>query len=162
MVIMDGKKIFFIFMISTLLIGGAFAAKSVNDFKVNDTYKHVFGDDYYSINIDDKQDSGITIYKNVDDDNHQDNDRYDNLIKDDGRDYLKVDDDMKLDKNPDNTANFTDRNHTTHGLSELVEVDGQQFVVVVWAKDSSNIQNSDLALKLAEFNHDNQVKVLAF
>ena len=32
-------------------------------------------------NIDDKQDSGITIYKNVDDDNHQDNDRYDNLIK---------------------------------------------------------------------------------
>lgn len=38
MVIMDGKKIFFIFMISTLLIGGAFAAKSVNDFKVNDTY----------------------------------------------------------------------------------------------------------------------------
>lgn len=69
---------------------------------------------------------------------------------------------MKLDKNPDNTANFTDRDHTTHGLSELVEVDGQQFVVVVWAKDSSNIQNSDLALKLAEFNHDNQVKVLAF
>ena len=102
------------------------------------------------------------IYKNIDDDNHQDNDRYDNLIKDDGRDYLKVDDDMKLDKNPDNSANFTDRDHTTQGLSELVEVDGQQFVVVVWAKDSSNIQNSDLALKLAEFNHDNQVKVLAF
>ncbi len=159
---MDGKKIFFIFIISTLLIGSAFAAKSVNDFKVNDTYKHVFGDDYYSINIDDKQDSGITIYKNVDDDNHKDNDRYDKLIKDEGKDYLKADKDMKINKNPDNTANFTDMDHATHGISELVEVDGQQFVVVVWAKDSSNIQNSDLALKLAEFNQNNQVKALAF
>ncbi|WP_296887446.1 hypothetical protein [uncultured Methanobrevibacter sp.] len=69
---------------------------------------------------------------------------------------------MKINKNPDNTANSTDMDHTTHGISELVEVDGQQFVVVVWAKDSSNIQNSDLALKLAEFNQNNQVKALAF
>ena len=160
---MNGKIICFILLISTLLVGCAFAANSVNDFRVNETYKHVAGNDYFSLNMNDNKDVGIIIFKNVDDDAYDDdNDTYDNLIHDDGREYIQVDDDMRIDKNPDNTANFTDRDHSTHGVVELVESNGQQYIVVIWAKDSSNIQNSDLASQLAQFNNDNQVKILPF
>ena len=69
---------------------------------------------------------------------------------------------MKIDKNPDNTANFTDMDHSTHGVVELVESNGQQYIVVFLAKNSANIQNSDLASQLAQFNTNNQVKPVAF
>ena len=134
-------------IISTLFIGCAFAANSVNDFKVNENYKHVAGNDFYSINLNDNKDAGCLIFKNVDDDAYDDNsDPYDGLIHDDGREYIEVDDDMTINKNPDNTANFTD----------------QQYIVLIFAKDVSNTQNNDLASQLTQFNNDNQVKIIAF
>ena len=159
---MDGKKILFILVVSTLVVGCAFAANSVNDFKVNDSYKHAAGNDYYSLNMNDHKDAGITVYRNADDDAYGDFDVYDHVLHDDGREYIQVDDDMKIDKNPDHTANFTDFDHATHGVVELVESNGQQYIVVAWAKDSTNIPNSELAAQLAQFNNDNQVKVIAF
>lgn len=160
---MDGKKILFMLIISTLFIGCAFAANSVNDFKVDENYKHMAGNDYYSINLNDSQNTGFLIFKNVDDDAYDDNnDPYDGLIHDDGREYIQVDDDMKIDKNPDNTANFTDYDHATHGVVEVVDSNGQQYIVVIFAKNSANIQNNDLASQLTQFNNNNQVKAIAF
>lgn len=159
---MDVKKILFIMVISTLVVGCAFAANSLNDFKVNQDYNHVAGNDYYSLNANNNKDAGIVIYKNADNDAYGDADVYDHVLHDDGRDYIQIDDDMKITKNSDNTANFTDTDHATHGVVELVDSNGQQYIVVVWAKDSSNVQNSDLASQLAQFNKDNQVKVLSF
>ena len=69
---------------------------------------------------------------------------------------------MKINKNPDNTANFTDMDHSTHGVVEVVNSNGQQYIVVFFAKDSTNIQNKDLASQLTQFNNDNQVKAVAF
>lgn len=140
-----------------------FAANSASDFKVDGNYKHVLGNEYYSVNLNDNKDTGCLIFKNVDDDlydNH--NDPYDHIIHDDGRDYIKADDDMKINKNPDNTANFTDMDHSTHGVVEVVNSNGQQYIVVFFAKDSTNIQNKDLASQLTQFNNDNQVKAVAF
>ena len=62
------KKILFILFISTLFVGCAFAANSVNDFKVNDAYKHIAGNDYYSLNMNNNKDVGFTVYKNADND----------------------------------------------------------------------------------------------
>ena len=64
---MDIKKIFFALIVSALLIGGVCAA-SVNDFKIDDAYKGVYNGEYYSVYANDNQDSGISIYKNVNDD----------------------------------------------------------------------------------------------
>lgn len=69
---------------------------------------------------------------------------------------------MKVDKNSDNTANFTDYEHAEHGVVEVIDVDGTQYIVVFWAKDSSNVSNSDLMSQLNEFNKDNNVKPIAF
>ena len=108
------------------------------------------------------KDAGFTIYKNADNDAYGDVDVYDHVLHDDVRDYIKVDDDMKIDKNSDYTANFTDLDHATHGVVELVESNGQQYIVVAWAKNSSNVQNSELAQQLSQFNNDNQVKAISF
>ncbi len=159
---MDGKKVLFILAVLTLFVGCAFAANSVNDFKVNDSYKHIAGNDYYSLNANANKDVGITVYKNANDDAYGDVDVYDHVLHDDGREYIQVDDDMKIVKNSDNSANFTDYDHATHGVVELVESNGQQFIVVAWAKDSSNVQNAELAQQIAQFNNDNQVKAIAF
>lgn len=159
---MDGKKILFILVLSTLVVGCAFAANSVNDFKVNDSYKHIAGNDYYSFNANDNKDVGITIYKNDDNDKYGDPDVYDHVLHDDGREYIRVDDDMKINKNPDHSANFTDFDHATHGIVELVESNGQQYIVVAWAKDTSHVQTAELASQLAQFNSANQVKPISF
>ena len=160
---MDMKKIIFVLIISTLFMGCAFAANSINDLKVDEKYKHEAGNDCFSLNLNDNKDTGCVIFKNVNDDAYDKiSDSYGNFIQDDGRDYIKHDDDMKIDKNPDNTANFTDMDHSTHGVVELVESNGQQYIVVFLAKNSANIQNSDLASQLAQFNTNNQVKPVAF
>lgn len=161
---MDLKKIFFALLISSLLIGGACAA-SVNDFNIDKNYKNVYSSDYYSVYSNDKQDSGILIFKNVDDDVYDDavnDDILDNTIHHDGREYITADDDLKLDMNSDNTANFTDYDHATHGVSEVVKVNGEQYVVVSWAKDSSNIDNAKLSSILKDFNKNNKVEAVAF
>lgn len=161
---MDIKKIFFALLVSALLIGGVCAA-SVNDFNVNKTYKNVYSSDYYSVYANDNQDSGILVFKNVNDDVYDDivNDNVlDHVIHHDGREYIVPDDDMQLTKNSDNTANFTDYDHATHGVSEVVKLNGEEFIVAIWAKDSSNINNGDLISQLSQFNKDNSVQAVAF
>lgn len=161
---MDIKKIFFALLVSSLLIGGACAA-SVNDFNVDKTYKNIYKSEYYSVYTNDNQDSGILVFKNVDDDayDHKVNDDIlDHTIHHDGREYITPDDDMKIDKNSNNTVNFTDSEHATHGVSEVIKTDGEQYIVVCWAKDSSNNTNSMLSSILAEFNKNNNVDAIAF
>ena len=69
---------------------------------------------------------------------------------------------IKIDKNSDSTANFTDYEHATHGVSEVIKVDGEQFIVVSRAKDSSNMDNAKLISILNNFNKDNKVESVAF
>jgi hypothetical protein len=161
---MDIKKILFALAVATLLVGSACAA-SVNDFKVDDTYKSVYSGEYYSVYANGNQESGILIFKNVDDDAYDDmenDDILDNVIHHDGREYITADDDLKLDINSDNTANFTDYDHATHGISEVIESGGEQYIVCVWAKDSSNMDNAKLISTLNDFNKNNDVKAVAF
>ncbi len=161
---MDSKKIFFALIVSALLIGSVCAA-SVNDFKVDSSFSNkAFSSDYYSVYTNNKQDSGIAIYKNIDDDAYDNlnDDAVDHLVHDDGREYIVADDDMRIAKNPDNTANFTDLDDAEHGVVEVVQSGSEQYVVVVWAKDSSNINNADLMSKLTAFNKDNGVSAVAF
>lgn len=158
------KGILFLVLVSSLLIGSACAA-SVNDFKVNDSYKSIHSDEYYCVFAATDQNSGINIYKNVDDDVYKgktNDDILEGTIKHDGRDYLVVDNDMKIAKNADNTANFTDMDHATHGVSEVVKLNGQDYVVVFWAKDSSNLDTAKLLSALNDFNKENNVSPVAF
>ena len=161
---MDVKKIFFALLISALLIGCASAA-SVSDFNIDKDFKSLYDSEYYSVYADDNQDSGILIFKNVDDDAYDDavnDDILEGTIQHEGKDYITPDEDMKIVENSDNTTNFTDTDHATHGVSEVVKVDGEEYIVAFWAKDSSNINNSALASKLKEFNKDNKVEAIAF
>ena len=161
---MDMKKIFFAFAVSALLIGGVCAA-SVNDFKVDDTYNNLYNGQYYSVYANGNQDCGISIYKNVDDDVYDDvdnDDILDHVIHHDGREYIIPDDDLKLDVGANNIANFTDYDHATHGASEVVDAGGEQYIVVAWAKDSSNMDSAKLIQTLNDFNKNNNVKAVAF
>ena len=161
---MDVKKIFFALLVSALLVGGACAA-SVNDFNIDKTYKNEYSSDYYSVYANKNQDIGILVFKNVDDDAYDDkvnDDILDNVIHHDGREYIVADDDMKIDVNSENIANFTDYDHATHGVSEVVKKDGEEFIVAIWAKDSSSIDNSDLISQLNDFNKENNVSAIAF
>jgi hypothetical protein len=161
---MDAKKVFFSLIVSTLLVGSVCAAKSVNDFSVDESYDNVHNGTYFSLSLNEKQDSGIAIFKNVNDDayDNESDDAYDNLIHDDGKDYITVDDDMKINENSDNTVNFTDIDHGEQGIAELIDCDGQQFIVVFWAKDTSDVKDSDLSSMLNEFNKENNVDAIAF
>ena len=161
---MDAKKILMALMVTALLMGSVCAA-SVNDYKVEGSYgNNAFSSDYYSVFLNGNGDSGVAIYKNLDDDAYDDlnDDVVDNIVHGDAREYLVVDDDMQITKNSDNTANFTDYDHAEHGVSEVVEMGGEQYVVVFFAKDSSNITNADLMAKLTSFNKDNGVTPVAF
>ena len=55
------KKIIFALIVTSLLIGGACAA-SVNDFKMDDTYKSLYKGEYYSVYANNDKDCGISIY----------------------------------------------------------------------------------------------------
>jgi len=161
---MDIKKILFALLVSALLIGGVCAA-SVNSFDVNKGYKNLYESSYYSVYANGKENSGILIFKNVNDDKYDDkvnDDILDNVIHHDGKEYIVADDDMKIDVGSDNIANFTDSEHATHGVSEVVKVDGKEYIVAIWAKDSSKIENSDLISQLNDFNKNNNVEVVAF
>lgn len=163
-IIMDIKKILFALLVSSLLIGGACAA-SVNSFDIDKDYKNLYESDYYSVYVNGDQDSGILVFKNVDDDSYDDkvnDDILDNVIHHDGKEYIVADDDMKIDVGSDNIATFTDYDHATHGVSEAIKVDGEEYIVAVWAKDSSNIDNKDLMSQLKDFNKDNSAKAVAF
>ena len=161
---MNVKNIVFLLVVSGLLIGTAYAANGARDFSVDKSYNSAFGGDYSALYLNQNQDSGIAIYQNVDDDLYDDmvGDEYDHLIHDDGQHYLSNDDDYTLTKKIDNPANFTDRDDAEHGVVELVDSHGQQYIVVFWAKDTSSIDNSDLTSLLKDFNKDNNVTPVAF
>lgn len=159
---MDFRNVIFLLFVSLLMFGAVCAQKNVDDFKIDKSYDNAYNGNYYSLYLNEKQDSGVTIYKDLVDDAADDNDAYDNLIHDTGRDYLTPDDDFKIDKNSDNTVTFTDYDNAEHGVSEIIDCDGEQFIVVFWAKDSSNIDNKDLISQLNDFNKDNDVKAIAF
>ena len=151
-------------VVSALLIGGVCAA-SVNDFKIDDTYKGIYNGEYYSVYANGNQDSGILIYKNVDDDvyDHKENENIlDHVIHHNGREYITPYDDLKLNVSAGHIGTFTDYEHATHGVSEVVNVSGDQYIVVVWAKDSSNIDSAKLLSILNDFNKNNNVKPIAF
>lgn len=161
---MDIKKILFALLVSALLIGGACAA-SVNSFDVNKDYKNLYQSDYYSVYANGNQDSGMMVFQNVNDDRYDDmvnDDILDGLIHHDGREYLICDNDMKVDVGSDNIVKFIDYDHATHGVSEVIKADGKEYIVAIWAKDSSNIKNNDLMSKLNEFNKNNKVEAVAF
>lgn len=144
---------------------GSACAASVNDFKIDDTYKSVYNGEYYSVYANSNHDSGILIYKNVDDDVYDDlenDDILDNVIHHDGREYIVPDDDLKLDVGSNHIATFTDYDHATHGASEVVNADGEQYIVVAWAKDSSSIDSANLISILNDFNKNNNVEAVAF
>ena len=158
------KEILFLCVILTLLAGSVCAAKNVNDFKVDNSYKGAYSDAYHSLYLNDNQNAGVIIFKNVDDDAYgdKDNDAYDHLIHDDGREYIVADDDFKLEKGSDYICTFTDYDHAEHGAVEVVDAGGEQFIVVFWAKDSNNVNNSDLLSQVNQFNKDNNLKPVAF
>ena len=159
---MDFRNVLFLLVISLLLFGAACAQKNVNDFQVDEFYNHAYNGTHYSVYLNEKQDAGITVYRYLEGDVDDGSDAYDGLIHDDGRDYLTPDDDFKIDKNSDNTANFTDYDSAEHGVVEVVSVDGEDFVVVFWAKDTSDVTGNDLISQLNDFNKDNCVKAIAF
>ena len=98
-----------------------------------------------------------SVYDDVEND-----DILDNVIHHDGREYLYSDDDLSVNVNSDHIATFTDYDHATHGASEIVSAGGEQYVVVAWAKDSSNMNTAKLISTLNQFNKNNNVKPVAF
>lgn len=161
---MNGKKILLALLVTTLLVGSVCAA-GVNDFKVDSSFSNnAFKSDYYTVHMNGNGDCGMAIYKNVNDDMYDDlnDDAVDHIVHGDGREYIVGDDDMQITKNADNTANFTDLDHADHGVVEVVQSGSEQYIVVAWAKDASNISNADLMAKLTAFNKDNNVSPVAF
>ncbi len=157
---MDFKNILVFVVISLLLFGAVSAQKTVNDFKVDESYGHAYNGSYTSVYLNEKQDAGVTVYKEFGDDGADE--AYDDLIHDEGMDYLTPDDDMGIDKNSDNTVRFTDYDHAQRGVAEVINSDGENFIVVFWTKDSSALSSSDLNSQLNDFNKDNNVNALSF
>ena len=69
---------------------------------------------------------------------------------------------MNITKNNDSTGHFEDYNHGTHGVVELVKSEGNEFIVISFAKNSSNVKDSDLTKALTAFNKDNNLTPVAF
>lgn len=161
---MNFKRIFVVLIVASLLIGCAYAT-GVTDFKVDDTFKLVYSGDDYAIYADEHNDTGISIYADIGEDNDTDDDSddaLDDLFRDDGDDYLTADDDLMLDKNSDYTANFTDTEYGMSGLSELVEHDGQKYVVVVWSVNSTEMDFGDVISTMDDFNKANDINPISF
>lgn len=161
---MNLKGVLFLLLVSSLLIGSACAA-GVNDFKVDNNYKSIYGGQYYSVYTNGNQDTGICIYKNVNDDiyEHRENDDVlDHVIHHDGREYTYGDDDMAISKNADNTLNFTDYDHATHGVSEVVGQGNEQYIITIWTKNTSSMDNNQLMSLLNDFNKNNNLSPVAF
>ena len=163
---MDIKKMFLLIAVSSLLMSSAYAINDVTSFNMDNTYKQAYNDSYHSLYLNENQDSGVAIYKNVDDDlyddDHDNDDKYDNLIEDDGRDYLHSDDEYKVNKKDDNTANFKDYDNGEHGIVELIKSEGKEYIIVFWAKNNNKITNKDLKTQLNQFNKNNNVTPIAF
>lgn len=161
---MNFKKILVLIIVSSILIGCVCAA-GVTDFKADNKYKSIYSDNDCAIYADEHNDTGISIYKaldTTDDDDDDSFEAFENFLRDDGNDYLTADDDLTLDKNADYTANFTDTEHGTAGISELVEHDGQQYVIVVWSINTNELDFAGLVTTLNDFNKANDLVSIEF
>ena len=69
---------------------------------------------------------------------------------------------MKISVNHDHSANFTDKLHGTHGISEVINEEGQKHVVVFWAKSSGETNMTQLNTAKDKFNEINNVTPIAF
>ena len=74
----DIKKVFFLMLVSSLLIGSAYATSDVTSFNINNTYNHAYNDSYHTLYLNDNHDAGVTVYKNVDDDQYDTDDNDNN------------------------------------------------------------------------------------
>ena len=158
------KKVLFVLIVSSLLIGCAFAT-SIDDFKIDDNVKEIYSSAKLIVYADEHSDGGIAIYKTLDedeDDDTDDDDAIDNLVHDDGDEYLIGDDDVSIQRNSDKTANFTDRDHGTQGISEVIDHNGEKHIVVFWAKNSSDMDMAKLQTLLNDFNKNNNATPIAF
>lgn len=162
---MNFKKILIVLIVSSLLIGTV-CATSITDFKIDEKMtKEVLKTDELVVYADEHNDAGIAIFKTIDkmgDNDTNDDDRIDNLIHDDGDEYITSDDDIKLTTNPDHTANFTDADHGTMGLSEVINHNGEKHVVVFWAQNQSDMNMTQLKTTMDKFNKDNNITPEAF
>ena len=76
---------------------------------------------------------------------------------------MHSDDDYILKKHNDKTASFKDYDNNEHGIVELIKNnDGQEYIVVFWAKKNNDMKNKDLKLQLEQFNKDNNVNIITF
>ena len=161
---MNFKKIVIALIVASLLIG-CVSATNMTDFNIHDSLEEIFSADDFVIYANEHNDSGIGIYKivdNVEDDDTDDDDKIEDLVHDDGDEYLKSDDDMNIAVNPDHTANFTDADHGTVGVSEVIDHNGEKHVVVLWAKNTSDRDVANLTVAINNFNKDNNVTPVAF
>ena len=148
---MNFKKILIALILSSLLIGCVGAA-SIQEFKIDAPVKEIFGSDDYVIYANSHGDANKTV----------DEASLDNLIYDDGDEYITQDKDMKIIVNHDHSANFTDKLHGTHGISEVINEEGQKHVVVFWAKSSGETNMTKLNTAKDKFNEINNVTPIAF
>ena len=158
---MNFKMIALLLFVSLLLMGTVCAQRNVSDFQVDGSYSQAYSGPYNALFLNKGHDTGVTIYRYSAGD-IDDNDAYDDLIHDDGFEYLTADDDMQITKNSDNTVIFKDFDHANHGVSEVIEVNGERFIVVFWTKNTSNVNDADLSSQLNQFNQDNNVSPIAF
>ena len=160
---MNYKKIFIIALIALMLISTCYAAKNVTDFKVDQSYYKVDSGKYFALYLTQNQESGLAIYKYIQDkDIADENDKYDHMVHDYGKQYIEHNDNIDITKNKDNTTSFKDAGHQEHGVLELVKIDGEQFVIVVFAKDHSKIEQSALVTILNNINKANDLTPIAY
>ena len=145
---MNFKKILIALILSSILIGCVGAA-SIQEYKIDAPVKEIFGSDDYVIYANSHGDGGIGIYKCIDkqeDNKTVDEDSLDNLIYDDGDEYITQDKDL----------------HKTHGISEVINDSGEKHVVVFWAKSSGETNMTQLKTVQDKFNEINNVTPIAF
>ena len=116
---------------------------------------YISNEEYFSYYSNNDYTSGICIFKNKNDDvydNIQDTNVLNNVVHNDGKKYITPDNNLFLSKNPGHTANFNDTEQGTSGTIEVVNVDGNEYIIVVW---STNTTNVDTAKELSDFNKEN-------
>ena len=155
---MNVKKICLILVIAALFVGCAYASSDIGDFKISEEYDSAYNSTHYCVYLNGKNEGGITIYKNTTCEGHDDSNLYENFVHDDWQDYLTGDDNITIAKNGDDTVNFTDHDHSEHGISEIIKKGDKGYIIVFWAKDGTDIDNSKLMSELQKFNKDNDVE----
>ena len=160
---MNYKKIFIIGIIALMVLSTCYAAKSVTDFKIDNSYYKVDSGKYFALYLTNNQESGIAIYKYVNDkDIVDENDKYDHMVNDYGKQYINPNEQIDITKNKDNTTVFKDHGNQEHGVLELVKIGDEQFVIVAFTKEQSKTEQSTLVTLLNNFNKANNLTPIAY